>query len=50
VAPPSGNLWAAGQQIWLGRAMTGQVIRICEFNGASCSSFSCDVVQGRAPT
>ena len=25
---PSGNLWVAGQQIWLGPAMTGRVIRI----------------------
>ncbi len=28
VVPPSGNLWVAGQQIWLGPAMTGRVIRI----------------------
>jgi transposase InsO family protein len=28
VVPPSGNLWLAGQQIWLGPAMTGRVIRI----------------------
>jgi transposase InsO family protein len=28
VVPPSGNLQLAGQQIWLGPAMTGRVIRI----------------------
>ena len=28
VVSPSGNLWVAGQQIWLGPAMTGRVIRI----------------------
>ena len=28
VVPPSGNLWVAGQQIWLGPAMTGRMIRI----------------------
>src|SRR6516164_7596014 len=28
VVPPSGNLWVAGQQIWLGPAMTGRVVRI----------------------
>jgi hypothetical protein len=28
VVPPSGNLWVARQQIWLGPAMTGRVIRI----------------------
>src|SRR5215471_1501423 len=28
VVPPSGNLWVAGQQIWLGPAMTGRVIRV----------------------
>ena len=28
VVPPSGNLWVAGQQIWLGPAMAGRVIRI----------------------
>jgi transposase InsO family protein len=28
VVPPSGNVWVAGQQIWLGPAMTGRVIRI----------------------
>ena len=28
VVPPSGNLWVAGQQIWLGPAMTGRLIRI----------------------
>jgi hypothetical protein len=28
VVPPSGNLQVAGQQIWLGPAMTGRVIRI----------------------
>src|SRR6516162_636205 len=27
VVPPSGNLWVAGQQIWLGPAMTGRIIR-----------------------
>jgi transposase InsO family protein len=27
VVPPSGNLWLAGQQIWLGPAMTGRTIR-----------------------
>lgn len=26
--PPSGNLWLAGQQIWLGPAMTGRTIRL----------------------
>ena len=26
--PPSGNLWVAGQQIWLGPAMTGRTVRI----------------------
>jgi transposase InsO family protein len=26
--PPSGNLWIAGQQIWLGPAMTGRTVRI----------------------
>jgi transposase InsO family protein len=28
VVPPSGNLWVAGQQIWLGPAMTGRLIRV----------------------
>ena len=28
VVPPSGNLWVAGQQIWLGPPMAGRVIRI----------------------
>jgi hypothetical protein len=28
VVPPSGNLWVAGQQIWLGTAMTGRGVRI----------------------
>ena len=28
MVPPSGNLWVAGQQIWLGPAMTGRLIRI----------------------
>jgi len=28
VVPPSGNLWVAGQQIWLGPAMTGRTVRI----------------------
>src|SRR5215470_1878192 len=28
VVPPSGNLWVAGQQIWLGPAMTGRIVRI----------------------
>jgi hypothetical protein len=28
VVPPSGNLWVAGQQIWLGPAISGRVIRI----------------------
>jgi hypothetical protein len=26
VVPPSGNLWLAGQQIWLGLAMTGRTV------------------------
>ena len=26
--PPSGNLWIAGQQIWLGPAITGRTVRI----------------------
>jgi transposase InsO family protein len=26
--PPSGNLWLAGQQIWLGPAMTGRTVRL----------------------
>jgi len=26
VVPPSGNLWVAGQQIWLGPAMTGRTV------------------------
>jgi transposase InsO family protein len=28
VVPPSGNLWLAGQQIWLGPALTGRTIRL----------------------
>jgi Integrase core domain len=28
VVPPSGNLWLAGQQIWLGPAMAGRTIRL----------------------
>jgi hypothetical protein len=28
VVPPSGNLWVAGQQIWLGPAMTGRTGRL----------------------
>jgi hypothetical protein len=28
VVPPSGNLWLAGQQIWLGPAMTGRTLRL----------------------
>jgi hypothetical protein len=28
VIPPSGNVWLAGQQIWLGPAMTGRTIRL----------------------
>jgi hypothetical protein len=28
VVPPSGNFWVAGQQIWLGPAMTGRMTRI----------------------
>jgi transposase InsO family protein len=28
VVPPSGNLWIAGQQIWLGPAMTGRTVRL----------------------
>ena len=28
VVPPSGNVWLAGQQIWLGPAMTGRIIRL----------------------
>jgi Integrase core domain len=28
LVPPSGNLWVAGQQIWLGPAMTGRAVRI----------------------
>jgi hypothetical protein len=28
VVPPSGNLWLAGQQIWLGPALTGHTIRL----------------------
>ena len=27
-APRSGNLWLAGQQIWLGPAMTGRTVRL----------------------
>ena len=26
--PPSGNLWIAGQQVWLGPAMTGRTVRL----------------------
>jgi hypothetical protein len=28
VVPPSGKLWLAGQQIWLGPAMTGRAVRL----------------------
>src|ERR1022692_2085121 len=28
VVPPSGNLWLAGQQIWLRPAMTGRAVRL----------------------
>jgi hypothetical protein len=28
LVPPSGNLWLAGQQIWLGPAMTGRTVRL----------------------
>ncbi len=28
VVPPSGNLWIAGQQVWLGPAMTGRTVRL----------------------
>jgi transposase InsO family protein len=28
VVPPSGNLWVAGQQIWLGPAMTGRTVQL----------------------
>jgi hypothetical protein len=28
VVPASGNLWIAGQQVWLGPAMTGRTVRI----------------------
>jgi hypothetical protein len=28
MVPPSGNLWLAGQQIWLGPAMTGRTVRL----------------------
>ena len=28
MVPPSGNLWVAGQQIWLGPAMTGRTVRL----------------------
>ncbi len=28
LVPPSGNLWVAGQQIWLGPAMTGRTVRL----------------------
>jgi hypothetical protein len=28
LVPPSGNLWIAGQQIWLGPAMTGRTVRL----------------------
>ena len=28
VVPPSGNLWIAGQQVWLGPALTGRTVRL----------------------
>jgi hypothetical protein len=28
VVPPSGNTWLAGQQIWLGPAMSGRTVRL----------------------
>ena len=28
VVPPSGNLWVAGQQIWLGPALAGRTVRL----------------------
>ncbi len=28
VVPPSGNLWIAGQQIWLGPALSGRTVRL----------------------
>jgi hypothetical protein len=28
VVPPSGNLWIAGQQIWLGAALSGRTVRL----------------------
>jgi hypothetical protein len=28
LVPPSGNLWIAGQQIWLGPALTGRAVRL----------------------
>jgi hypothetical protein len=28
LVPPSGNLWIAGQQIWLGPALTGRTVRL----------------------
>ena len=28
LVPPSGNLWIAGQQVWLGPAMTGRTVRL----------------------
>jgi len=28
VVPPPGNLWIAGQQVWLGPAMTGRTVRL----------------------
>jgi integrase-like protein len=28
VVPPSGNMWLAGQQIWLGPAMSGRTVRL----------------------
>jgi hypothetical protein len=28
IVPPSGNLWPAGQQIWLGPALAGRTIRL----------------------
>jgi hypothetical protein len=28
VVPPSGNIWVAGQQIWLGPAMIGRTVRV----------------------
>jgi hypothetical protein len=28
LVPSSGNLWIAGQQVWLGPAMTGRTVRL----------------------